>query len=238
MGNVRFGPPTDLIRALATRFSIHNFIETGTYLGGTSAWAATEFKDVWTSELHPDSFHRAKLNLEKFRNVRIYNEASPSFLDTILTDVKGRAFFWLDAHMMPGSVTAGLDHECPVLDEIRSIIRWSKLDSYIFVDDARLFLAPAALPHKAEQWPSVREILDAFEPLKSTHHIIVNEDILMVVPLEAKGFLVDYCQQRAKQERDAERKGSRMMASGARQIAKGVVRTAKDVLRWISSRSH
>lgn len=234
MGNVSFGPPTELIRELATRFAIHNFVETGTYLGGTTSWAATQFDKVWSSELHPDSFRRAKQNLERFRNVKIYNETSSSFLTTILPEVTGKTFFWLDAHMMPGSVTAGLDEECPVLDEIRAIIQWSKVDSYIFVDDARLFLAPAALPHKAEQWPSIREILEVFKPLEDTHHIIINDDVLMAIPMEAKAFLVDYCQQRAKQAKENERRGTRMMMQGAQQVTRGVVRTVRNVLRWIS----
>lgn len=235
MGNVLFGPPTELIRELATRFAIHNFVETGTYLGGTAAWAATEFDRVWTSELHPDSYSRARHNLEKFANVKIYQEASGAFLRRILPEVRGKTLFWLDAHMMPGAVTAGLDDECPVLDEIRAIIEWSTRDGYIFVDDARLFLAPAALPHKADQWPSIRELLDAFAPLRDTHHIIVSNDVLMVVPLEARAFLVDHCQQLAKRTADAERRGTRMVLTGARQTVRGVVRTARDVLRWIST---
>ncbi|HEU4734702.1 MAG TPA: hypothetical protein VFT22_42720, partial [Kofleriaceae bacterium] len=159
------------------------------------------------------------------------------FLGHVLPQVTGKTLFWLDAHMMPGAVTAGLDHECPVLDEIGAIIRWSKQDGYIFVDDARLFLAPAALPHKADQWPSIRDVLDAFAPLRGSHHIIVSEDVLMAVPLEARAFLVDYCQRRAQRVKEAERRGTRMMMVGARQTARGAVRTARDVLRWISARS-
>jgi hypothetical protein len=237
MGNVRFGPPTDLIRELATRFSIDHFVETGTYLGGTSSWAASQFAHVWTSELHPDSYRRAKDNLARFPNVQIYHQPSPGFLRHVLPEIRGKALFWLDAHMMPGSVTAGLDDECPVLDEIRAILAWRPRDAFILIDDARLFLAPAALPHKADQWPAIRELLDAFIPLKDSHHIIIHNDVVMVIPLEARAFLVDHCQQEVTRAIADERRPTQMMLTGARQTARGMMRAARSALRWATRSS-
>ena len=57
MGLIRMGPPQQLIADLARRFSIEDFVETGTYQGGTALWASGVFKRVLTIE-KSDQLHR------------------------------------------------------------------------------------------------------------------------------------------------------------------------------------
>jgi len=66
--------------------------------------------------------------------------------------------FWLDAHWSGGD-TYGENDECPLMDELKIIFQYRK-NYVILIDDARLFMAPPPKPHKIENWPSIKEIVN------------------------------------------------------------------------------
>jgi hypothetical protein len=105
----------------------------------------------------------------------------------------------LDAHYSGGG-TAGQDYECPLLEEIEAI-GGSDNDSYIFIDDARLFCSPPPRPHSVEDWPTISDvILKIHQILGDEFYITITEDIIIAVPPSAKDIVQEYAQDVATKE--------------------------------------
>ena len=188
MGTANFGPPGELVTYLQRMFSIPCFFETGTLLGNTTAWAAERFEQVITVERAPEFFNVVKARFADDPRIRTLFGDSREHLRQLVPDLPV-TMFWLDAHWS-GDVTAGEDDECPLLNEIAEIAR--DLDRhFVLIDDARLFLAPPAPPHKAHHWPSLCQTLDA---LRNHHqpYIVVHRDVLIAVPERARDALVGF----------------------------------------------
>jgi hypothetical protein len=140
MGSVRFGIPRELTLALKAKWRIEDFVETGTLVGHTAAWAADHFARVVTVDNEMDSYHKIAGPLVKDHpNIQAYCDHSPWFLAGLRLNYQP-VLFWLDAHT---------NEECPVLAEI-SVINKSGQPHVILVDDARLFDALTAWPRKAD----------------------------------------------------------------------------------------
>jgi hypothetical protein len=193
MGLIRMGPPFDLLKILSTSFGIENFVETGTYLGKTALEAAENIQHVFTIEYSQEIYEKTKLELETHHNITALWGDSREKLKRLSAQVKGPCIFWLDAHWSGGS-TYGKDDECPLIEEIKIIQTFSE-DSFILIDDARLFTSPPPPPHKIEQWPDLPEIVDALRLLYPNPYIVILEDVIIAVPSYAKPIVSHYCQQ-------------------------------------------
>ena len=172
MGSVRFGIPRELVLSLKKRYCTNDFFETGTLEGHTSAWAAEHFFRVTTVDVvaHPN----AEANLKPFHNVRRHIDRSERLIVT--ESFLYPTLFWLDAHT---------DEHCPVLAEIDAInrsesqrlmaaINRSDADHVILVDDARLFDALTAWPHKSD-------VIKALEDC-GRRTVYETEDVLVAEP--------------------------------------------------------
>lgn len=193
MGLIRMGPPTELIAKLAIEFSIPNLVETGTYYGGTAVWASQYFKNVSTIEYSKDLYEEAVGNFNHISNIEFIFGDSRSELTKLLARLEGGSIFWLDAHWSGGS-TYGENDECPLIEEIE-IINSYKFDSFIFIDDARLFTSPPYHPHKIEQWPNFTTVVDALKSVSNDKYIVIIEDVIIAVPGFAKKTVAHYCQE-------------------------------------------
>jgi hypothetical protein len=193
MGIIHFGAPTELILALKRASGIENFVETGTLVGDTAAWAANNFARVVTIENEPE---RCKKAVERFgatANAKVEFGESSSQLSFCL--FAPATIFWLDAHWMgTSSYTGGGGNECPVISEIATI-NSCVLPHIILVDDARLFSAPPPHPHDASQWPDLNAVVSALDN-HGTRYVVLFEDALIAVPQSMKPFLVKYLQER------------------------------------------
>jgi hypothetical protein len=112
-----------------------HFVETGTNVGSTLAYAANRHPHLRCFSCEPDrkAYQHARKNTAGLHNVSLFNEASQSFLRKLLADkeaLDGEVFFWLDAH--------GYGFQWPLREEI-SIITSNWQRAYIFIDD---FLVP------------------------------------------------------------------------------------------------
>ena len=112
------------------------FVETGTYLGNTTAGAAHLFREVHTVELDEKLYKRATERFHASPNVTCHHGNSPDVLRTLAATISEPALFFLDAHWS-GGVTAHGDVEVPLLEELE-IIRRRPYDDFIVIDDARL----------------------------------------------------------------------------------------------------
>ena len=181
MGSVHFGAPRAIIEKIQAVFAITTFVETGTYMGDTTAWAAERFAKVVTIEGSPEFHREARDRYHAKQNIDFRLGASQAVLREVVAQFGDHcALFWLDAHWMPGSF--GKDHECPVLAEIAAI-RQGSGEHFILIDDARLFLAPPPRPHRATDWPDLAALLGA---LPATNYTVVYNDVMVSVPPHAR----------------------------------------------------
>ncbi len=93
-----------LLRKIIKEYNITSIVETGTFLGYTTELLAKEFPnlDIYTSEINPDFYKKAKKNLKNYKKIHIYNQTSPEFIKGLINEKKlgDRPFFYLDAHWL------------------------------------------------------------------------------------------------------------------------------------------
>jgi hypothetical protein len=193
MGICNFGAPRQEIEFLVSHYPVRHFIETGTYRGDTSEWAASVFEKVATIEGSPALHKDAKQRLSHLTNIDCHCGDSRSHLPEILQRIGcERALFWLDAHWMPECY--GKESECPLVDELR-MIRESGAQHIILIDDARMFLAPPQLPHRASDWPTIDMVIEALsKPVSNLGYTFVYNDVIYNVPSILKDVTMNYIQ--------------------------------------------
>lgn len=192
MGEVRMGPPKDLLREIRRHCGMRLFIETGTFRGDTAAWAAAEFERVITIEFSPELFERAQRRLAAHANVEILFGDSRARLAELVPTLDCPAVFWLDAHWCSGQ-TYGLADQCPLLSEL-AVINASPLDHALLIDDARFFLSPQPRPNRIDQWPSLAEVITQLSS-RADRYVVVVEDVIVAVPAVAREAIGLFCQQ-------------------------------------------
>lgn len=134
--------PNFMKRAVLIRNGLKNstWIETGTYLGGTTEVLSKCATNVISIEPHIDLFKRAKKKLKHLTNVTLLNGLSETLLPEILPKLQGDVCFWLDGHYSSGITFKG-PSTTPILTELTSIEKnLAHLDKVvILIDDVRLF---------------------------------------------------------------------------------------------------
>lgn len=193
MGCVNFGVPKSVVQWLRTTFHVSTFIETGTHLGATSAWASEHFDKVITIE-GSEHYHGEAKRLHAHRaNIQFLLGDSRELLHTVLGAHPAPAIFWLDAHWMGVERAYGKAAECPVLHEIAAV-QQSGSGHFILIDDARFFCGPPPRPHEAADWPGIGPLLAALEPSFSGRYTVIHDDVLISVPASARTAAESYFQ--------------------------------------------
>lgn len=144
-------PPTpalikqEIIKDLARRYSLKTLVETGTYLGAMINATLSTFEKIYTIELDPLLFNRARRRFKKYRNVLAIKGDSAKTLPEILHKLKEPTLFWLDAHCSKG-ITAKGNIDTPILEELKVIINHPIKEHLILVDDASSFIGKNDFP--------------------------------------------------------------------------------------------
>ena len=124
-------------------------IETGTFRGVTTAFMAENAAiPIYTVESEPRFFHYATRNLNRFKNVRVFNSDSRDFLEGLIKDEsvpKNNVFFYLDAHW---------NEDLPLFEEVKLIgDNWN--DVVIMIDD---FEVPEDPDYKFDDYGSGKKL--------------------------------------------------------------------------------
>ncbi len=121
-----------LIKEIASSMPITSFIETGTFLGDSTSFVASERKDlpIWTCEISEEFHVKAKRRLKRFRHVQVVLSSSEKFVAERLDDgrIGDLPFFFLDAHWY--------DY-WPLEDEI-DLISTSHVSCIMVIDDFKV----------------------------------------------------------------------------------------------------
>jgi len=117
-------------------------IETGSGLGGGIQYALKyRFKEIHSIEINKTNYDYCVRLFENHKNVHLYCGDSIDILPKILSKIKTKVTFLLDAHVMSLKDLHG-KKICPVLEELKIIIGHSKslgIKHSLLIDDAKLF---------------------------------------------------------------------------------------------------
>lgn len=160
MSNLVSGVANQLALWLRDRFTLKEFIETGTFRGESTEWALANFDYVLTIELDNENYVAATLRLqavekEHASSLDCWRGDSAELMPGALLQLDGRALIWLDAHCVAGQF--GDEDACPVLQEL-SAINKSEYKHVILIDDAHCFHPPLPQHLTPEAWPIIGDI--------------------------------------------------------------------------------
>lgn len=152
------------LRRYARQHGLKNFIETGTYLGDTTAALAPMFSHCVTIEIAPALHERACARLKRFENVRCVLGDSAVTLPEIIARIGAPALFWLDGHASGGETFGGGND--PLFSELRAIYSSGMEGNVVLIDDAR-----------GHDIPAIRRLCELHA------HIEVRNDIVRLTPI-------------------------------------------------------
>lgn len=180
------GVPEQLVQQLAAAGSADCFIETGTFHGGTTSWAAKHFGRVVTIEINPELSAKTASNLGHPQNVEFLVGDSAELLPKIASKLERPAVFWLDGHYC-GPGTGDTSCECPIIAELEAAA--ASPAPIILIDDARCFLGPPPPPHDPSQWINIDQIFRFISKRLPQHTTTIQDDVIISVPSKLKSIL-------------------------------------------------
>jgi len=169
MGLYHKGIPETLALKIARDHNINYFVETGTQVGRTAAWAASHFRVVVTIEVDREYYIGSIQKYWHLNNVRFVFGNSAEKLLEIAPFIKEPAMFWLDAHWSRDLSYPQPEIICPVMAEIEAINHGEDPGHVIMIDDARLFVGG--------NWPEIGEVIRALQE-GHNRHVIIKEDVI------------------------------------------------------------
>lgn len=171
-------PPYSIKRGtlqyLLKKHHIHNFIETGTYRGETTASIAPYVQKVYTVELSVALHAAAVEQFAQTPHVICLHGDSGDLLAGILEELEEPALLWLDGHYSGGITAKGSEHS-PILRELQHISTSTHANAHvILIDDARCF--------GANGYPTVDFVKQWFQQHMPNHVVRVYRDMIFAEP--------------------------------------------------------
>ncbi len=133
-----------LVRRYGRRYRLRTLVETGTYHGHMVEAVQGSFSLVYSIELDDTLYEAARRKFQDHQHIRLLHGDSGQLIEEVLSQLRGPALFWLDAHFS-GQETAG-EGVNPVEREVMAILQCSEKRHVLLIDDARLFTGLDAYP--------------------------------------------------------------------------------------------
>lgn len=174
---------------LQENFNLNTFVETGTYRGGTTIWAAEHFDEVFTIETYPPFYEKVLGELGHLNNVQFILGDSRIEIIKILQKIDGPALLWLDAHLTANSkdLAKKTGDECPLREELIAIVN-SGQKHFIMIDDAKFFTGKPPVSPESGQWPTFDEIAT----ILGGWDIRVYYDVIVAIPQKSAALVWKY----------------------------------------------
>ncbi len=160
--NRYFTPPSpDFVKKICLIFNSApkgTWVETGTYMGETTALLGRYGKMVYSIEPQPTLYENAKKRFESLDNIEIIHGISEEIFPSLLPKLEGDVNFWLDGHASGEDAFDG-PQDTPIVDELKIISQnlhlYGKVS--ILIDDMRLFTGQV---HKYGPYPTKDFLVD------------------------------------------------------------------------------
>lgn len=158
------------------------WVETGTYLGDTTASLAGHARKVYTIEPDPTLFARARDRFSGSPNIEVLSGCSEDVLPGLLSQLTGDVCFWLDGHYSAGFTHKG-PKDTPICEELSAIEAvQNRLNSLcVLIDDVRCF-EPGRFEYR--EYPPKAYLIQWAERLSLAWHI--EHDIFVARRLNPK----------------------------------------------------
>ncbi|OHB77310.1 MAG: hypothetical protein A2Z34_00220 [Planctomycetes bacterium RBG_16_59_8] len=162
------------VRKYLAWYSLRILIETGTYRGDMVEAMKRSFDRIYSIELDPILFEKARLRFKDTTHVSILHGDSGEALARLLPGIHEPVLFWLDAHYSEGDTARG-KRETPIVNEIGSILSHPVKRHVILIDDARCFAGE-------NDYPTVEEIVRMTRTVLPDAVVEVRDDIIRIYP--------------------------------------------------------
>ena len=161
-----------IVERFQKEYGYNVLIETGTFLGDMVEAQRNNFKKIFSIELQHGLAEKAKERFKGMSHIRILEGDSGRLLETILSEIREPAIFWLDAHYS-GGLTARGDKECPIYQEIDAIFA-TKEKHLLLIDDARLFNGKG-------DYPTIDKLTQYIHAKDPRYKVSVENDIIRYI---------------------------------------------------------
>jgi len=162
-----------VVESYLKRFSIDDFVETGTYLGDTLGYIAKSGVRCTSIELSRELYEAAQKRFIGYKNVRLVQGDSGHRIPELLKEINKPVLFWLDGHYSSG-ITASAKTHTPISAELQAILSHSVKKHVILIDDARCFDGRNDYPRLEDLLRVIRE--------EGSYSAEVSADIIRLVP--------------------------------------------------------
>jgi hypothetical protein len=162
-----------VMKEYAKKYNTRIFVETGTFLGDMIYAMKDSFDRLYSIELAPDLFNRAKRRFAGDKRIIILQGDSATVLPGILAQVNEPCLFWLDGHYSGGSTAKGKT-DTPVEEELKRILDHPIKTHVIIIDDARWFTGEG-------DYPSIEDLRRIVATAKPPKTIEVKDDMIRIV---------------------------------------------------------
>jgi len=162
------------LRALAKRYGLRVFVETGTLYGETIDLLSPSFDLCITIEVDPRLHALAIRRFAGRSSIRPILGDSAEVIPTVLAQLDRPALFWLDGHYSGGETSRGAK-DTPIVSELEAILAHSAAGHIVVIDDARLF-------NGMHDYPTLDQLLTMVRRAWPDATSNVERDIIRILP--------------------------------------------------------
>jgi hypothetical protein len=160
-----------LVRRYGRRYRLRTLVETGTYHGHMVEAVKGSFPLVYSIELDDTLYEAARRQFQDHQHIHLLHGDSGQLIEEVLSQLKGPALFWLDAHFS-GQGTSG-EGMNPIEREVMAILESDERRHVVLIDDARLFTGEDA-------YPTLEHLQDLVHAARPEMRMSVDVDVIRV----------------------------------------------------------